>query len=1206
MALEATFTANFSEYSRALAEATSQTKAFEGEVKEAQGVASDLGNETGNTAKEMSGFGSTLLGFATTASGMFAALQASQLFGQIADAVGDFIELAGQMADLADKTGASTTALQGFASAAAGADVPISAIGNAIVNLSRKIAEGDSGAVSAIGKLGLSFTELRDAKPEDQFRAIADALGGMEDPGRKASAAWELFGVSAKTILPALTSDFGALSDEMQKAAISPEVIKSVDDLSDAWGRLKTSTGNLIAEGLAPLAPAMEAAADGEGAKAFVLFLDQITNTGVISYLNEFAEGITNLPKVIGPAADRMKDFWASFNKQVEGRGIDALAMDSATALQELNKQLDEERRQQEAAAKAAQAHAAELGKLAGDDIIAKARELSKNIEEIGGMASVSASKMPEISKAFTDATNEIIRDGGKVPAMWMDVAIQTQLASKELNTYKDGVPVIGQQIKIQIGDAWSYVSAQFAAEMPKVITGWNETLLQMGEQVDTTLNAPGHSLGDSLKAAFKGGTEGLGEELGASIMAAITGGGNVGEAIGGTLGKNLGTGFAGWAAGEAKDVIGGSLGNLLGGAANAVLPGVGALLGAGFGAIFDNIFKGEERKVNDLRDQLVSSAGGINELNQQAVAAGFSLDHLLDAKKTKDFQAAVEELKAKLQEHQQVLAALDTQLTQTFTHGGLLAADLVEQMHKLVLQDPEGSAPSIFKFLQEEIGQVSEGFNAAVGGWAQHLTNLKTLTDADAAQFQRFGTLASAAFNAVVDGGGSAAQALAAIRPGLQALADAAETFHLNTDAFGGLIELGNLADTFKPLLDTVGGLDKMMTGLANTGLLTSDSLSAIASTLSDAFKQMTAGGASADQAMRLMQPSLQHMWELEQQFGVQVDDATQSLINQAAQSGVVGDAFRSSGDKMVAAVQNMVNHLDALITALGGQLPQAAQQGVDGVNHALVTDMEYGISHAAQRTWDLRGVFTGVLPSGAQIGVDGINNALSNQLEYGIGHAAQRTWDLRNLMMTVLPEGASAGVDGINHAMDNVDVAGVQDAVHDIDWEFERGIPDAAASGVDIVNDHMDVAEDAIGYVDDAAEAVAQTVSQDIPNAANIAEGAINAFADSAVDDLGRIEEAGAGAAYGHSPTGIIQAAIAAKDAQRAIRDFADDATRQLGTVESAGFGFAGRGFSNLSLPKGGNQQTIIVEVDGQVLSEATVRNAPSFLRLKGKRLR
>jgi len=86
---------------------------------------------------------------------------------------------------------------------------------------------------------------------------------------------------------------------------------------------------------------------------------------------------------------------------------------------------------------------------------------------------------------------------------------------------------------------------------------------------------------------------------------------------------------------------VGGQIGSMFGPMGEAIGRAGGAIVG-GIAGLFGG---GEGKKVNDLRDQFISAAGGLDELRRRAADAGLTLDRLLHAGKVRDFEAAIQEL---------------------------------------------------------------------------------------------------------------------------------------------------------------------------------------------------------------------------------------------------------------------------------------------------------------------------------------------------------------------------------------------------------------------------------------------------------------------------------------------------------------------------------------------------------------------------------
>lgn len=846
-------------------------------------------------------------------------------------------------------------------------------------------------------------------------------------------------------------------------------------------------------------------------------------------------------------------------------------------------------------AAKEAKKHADELRKLTGADVIADGIKLAKSIEEAGVQSVIAAGHAEQHAKKLNEAITIMDRQGKDVPAGMRELALTLDMVSNKTGSVAAAALMMGTRTVEASASAEVLAGAYNLAseDISRSFGMLPEAARTAGVDVTGILQKQADEAREKTKAKWAE----FGRGISSTILDAVTGGGNVGEAIGAFVGSGIGSKLNEWAQ-QGLSGVTGALGGLLSGAANAVLPGFGALIGGGLSKLFDSVFKGEEKKVNDLRDGFIANAGGLAALNEEAHKAGVTLDRLLDAKKTKDFEAAQKELTKAIEAHKAALADLDADLTETFTKGATLTDDLAARMLKLFQQDPEGAGGSIFKFLQGEIANVTNGFNTAAAAWSE------TLTGGEAG-FRRFGVAAVAAFEAAKESGASVPEALAAIKPGLEALVTAAGelgTGGSGNAAFDQLLAIANLSTQFGPLLEQVSGLGTMITSLGNVGLLTQDTFTALADQIGATFEAMTAQGANAEDAVRLLQPQLQKLWEAQQQFGVETTGATAALLDQAVQAGVVGDQFRSAQDRMIESVNRLVTRLGDLVTVMTGGTPTSVTGGAQWAAGQVTTSLQsINVSGPTSTVQGLGTTMREHLPWSAAVGKDGVNAQLGG---VSIARPAGEIVALGATMRDYLPWSGQVGIGGVNRAFDEIDVESVQDAVHDISWEFDRGIPDAADSGVDLVNASMDVAEGAIGTVDVAASAVADTLAEEIPAASGVAGGAIWDFAQDAVDYLGSIEDAATAAAWGHSPTGIKEIPVALDEAGRALRSFERLGVGTFGAVEARAArltvpalegGVSGRGRGGAAA---GLRQEINVWLDRRLLAEAVAEELPGVV--------
>jgi hypothetical protein len=356
---------------------------------------------------------------------------------------------------------------------------------------------------------------------------------------------------------------------------------------------------------------------------------------------------------------------------------------------------------------------------------------------------------------------------------------------------------------------------------------------------------------------------------------------------------------------------IGGSagslIGSLVGGPLAPILGPIGGFLGGAIGKLFG---KGEGAKVNDLRDDFVSSAGGIHELNKQAQAAGLTLDRLLKARKVKDFEAAVKELTGAIE----------------------------EQGRKTLEAEQKAAQAKQLRIV---------GMNTAAGGLGQSVGALDGLAERGdlspeqmARRVQQLGQTASTVFLGIVQETGNWQAALDAVGPSLDGLAEHYQRLGLKaegTTAF--LLEFRNTIKNNQDVAASVQGVAMQLDGLGKSGRLTQESFAQFGTTAVEDYNLLIERGTAADQALALMQPTIQKLYEAQQDLGLEVDEGTQSLIDMGRNQGIVGDGFRTESDKMVRAIENVALKIEDLARVLEQTLPRAAQNAADGVNAALGT---------------------------------------------------------------------------------------------------------------------------------------------------------------------------------------------------------------------------------------------------------------------------
>ncbi len=206
--------------------------------------------------------------------------------------------------------------------------------------------------------------------------------------------------------------------------------------------------------------------------------------------------------------------------------------------------------------------------------------------------------------------------------------------------------------------------------------------------------------------------------------------------------------------------------------------------------------------------------------------------------------------------------------------------------------------------------------------------------------EFNGLSAATVADFATMMKQGMSFKDALAAIQPSMLALQKAmTDSGVTGGSAFALLSNMSTIAnDAIKgPLATAIQGVNTALQGLHNSGILNQDMFTGLGDTAVDSYHKIIANGGDATAALGIMQPTLQTMWELEKNFGMKADDATQALIDQAVAAGQVGEKYKTPADQMLDATNHIADAIDKLVTLFTTTLPAAAGTAADAITKKL-----------------------------------------------------------------------------------------------------------------------------------------------------------------------------------------------------------------------------------------------------------------------------
>jgi hypothetical protein len=168
---------------------------------------------------------------------------------------------------MADKIGIGTAELGGLRHAAELTGVATNTLDMGLQRMVRRVSEAASGsgeAKDALIELGLSAKALNAMAPDEQFRAIADAMEGVAGQGEKVRLAMRLFDTEGVALVNTLKGGSAALIEMEQEAErlglrLSRGLVKGVEKANDSITVLGSYIANVFHRAVGELAPVIEA-----------------------------------------------------------------------------------------------------------------------------------------------------------------------------------------------------------------------------------------------------------------------------------------------------------------------------------------------------------------------------------------------------------------------------------------------------------------------------------------------------------------------------------------------------------------------------------------------------------------------------------------------------------------------------------------------------------------------------------------------------------------------------------------------------------------------------------------------------------------------------------------------------------------------------------------------------------------------------------
>jgi hypothetical protein len=857
------------------------------------------------------------------------------------------LDYADSLTKLSDRTGINVVALQRLEAIAKPSGNTLEEVAQAVNKFQKNLAEGDKGATDAIRSLGLSFTDLKALKPDDQFIAIAKAIQGIKDPAEQTLIAVQLFGRGGAEILPTLKAKVDELADST--GHMSEESVKALDAFGDSLGQLKDRTVHLVGGILAELIKIPQALSNPnapklDSAQAFGSTVGALGGFGASGFAAaataakdlqaadlSLLQGFTQLPSAVNTSAEAIARASAILEAQK------AIADRLGLSLEEYQKKLAEVdakiRLLTSTSAGLNQAQQIQATSLAAlgvseDDIALKLGTSAKAVKDYFDAVKSGAAAEVEFMRQL-DAQAKLQRDA-EIATIALSLAIREHLLPNTV-ALKDQLAGVGTQLVF--------------------FSGENEAAAVHLQALDKNLL----DLGQKLFASnfeIKKGHDGYAQwskdltELSSAFQALAT----VSDGAFGEIVKDIGTLIA------SLNVVTKGLETFKHGLADIKANGVNASnlaqtgtgLISGVSGVAQATSGGPEHRVNNIIGGVVTGA----ELGSFAGPIGTVVGGIIggvvgflrsqgpteDQKQARSDQSKFfsETLGVKQgspDDWGQVIAKLGPAF-KDFNFNGDQALQIVSGLF-----DTEN--PEHFNAAMKVTNQLLAQEANIVPSISKGFADLNTLTAKgvqDQGQFNLESRSAIALFDQYVKKTGDLAGGLAQLKPTFDALRKGETDFGLaGNEAINKLLHLSDVAAANQPLIDQISQTTALLKDLQGAAALTREDFVAFGQDAYNQFVNLTAATGDQKTALLLMQPELQALWEQGQIFGDVTDANTKALLDQAVAQGIVGAQQEDVNHKMLDVLESINEVLGGKIPESLKKLPGAAASAASGVETEL-----------------------------------------------------------------------------------------------------------------------------------------------------------------------------------------------------------------------------------------------------------------------------
>lgn len=221
-------------------------------------------------------------------------------------------------AKLANRLGLTYAQFTSVALAGDLAGVSMEEVGNAATRLNVMIgraANGSASAAAAFEGIGLSVADLQGMSPDQQFAAIADAIGQLPTAAARAAAAVAIFGKAGASLLPMFEGGGDAIRQAAEQAerlglSLTEAQSSDVQAMNDAFTLAYKAVEGIVGQVTAYLSPAIKNVAD--------TFTKLVGDVGGANIGQAIGDAILNAAVYLAQVADSIIAYFSETFSSVE------------------------------------------------------------------------------------------------------------------------------------------------------------------------------------------------------------------------------------------------------------------------------------------------------------------------------------------------------------------------------------------------------------------------------------------------------------------------------------------------------------------------------------------------------------------------------------------------------------------------------------------------------------------------------------------------------------------------------------------------------------------------------------------------------------------------------------------------------------------------------------------------------------------------